>query len=153
MRWDEIFHLTPKKKLKKKSLFFFWPWKKISLLDIFRPTRDDDKRRWCERSKWISKRWKMIDLQHHPNNCTTPPHMEWGPVCRAQPHVKRCCVVVVVVLCKNQIPLWWMSLPLSSGAISILIKEKWFTYSYLLKSIKSVMNKCKYWQLFNNIYL
>jgi hypothetical protein len=50
------------------------------------------------------KRRKMIDLQHYQNNCTTPPHIEWGPVCRAHPHVKRCCAVVVVVLCKNQIP-------------------------------------------------
>jgi hypothetical protein len=45
----------------------------------------------------------MIDLQHHHNNCTTLPHMGWGPVCGAHPHVRRCCVVVVV-LCMNQIP-------------------------------------------------
>jgi hypothetical protein len=47
---------------------------------------------------------KMIDLQHHHNNCTTLPHMGWGPVCGAHPHVRRCCVVVVVVLSRNQIP-------------------------------------------------
>jgi hypothetical protein len=25
--------------------------------------------------------WKMIDLQHHHNNCTTSSHMGWSPVC------------------------------------------------------------------------
>jgi imidazoleglycerol phosphate synthase glutamine amidotransferase subunit HisH len=48
--------------------------------------------------------WKMIDLQHHYNNCTTPPHMGWGPVCGVHPHVRGCCAVVVMMLCRNQIP-------------------------------------------------
>jgi hypothetical protein len=48
---------------------------------------------------------KMIDLQQHHNKCTTPPHMRWGPVCGAHPHVRGCCALVVVVLCRNQIPL------------------------------------------------
>jgi hypothetical protein len=48
----------------------------------------------------------MIDLQHHYNNCTTLPHMGWGSVWGAHSHVRECCAVVVVVLCRNQIPKW-----------------------------------------------
>jgi hypothetical protein len=45
--------------------------------------------------------WKMIDLQHRHNNCTTPPHMGVGPT-----HVRGCCAAVVVVLCRNQISIY-----------------------------------------------
>jgi hypothetical protein len=50
--------------------------------------------------------WKMIELQHHHNYCTTPLHMGVDPVCGAYPHMRECCAVVVVVLCKNQIPIY-----------------------------------------------
>jgi len=31
--------------------------------------------------------------------------MGWGPVCGPHFHVRGCCTLVVMVLCKNQIPL------------------------------------------------
>jgi hypothetical protein len=46
----------------------------------------------------------MIDLQHHHNNCTTPSHMGMKPSVWSPLHVRRCCAVVVVALCRNQIP-------------------------------------------------
>jgi hypothetical protein len=30
--------------------------------------------------------------------------MRWSPVCGAHPRVRGCCALVVVVLCRNQIP-------------------------------------------------
>jgi hypothetical protein len=48
----------------------------------------------------------MLDLRHQYNNCTTIPHMRVGPVCETHPHVRDCCTVVVLVLYKNQIPIF-----------------------------------------------
>jgi len=43
--------------------------------------------------------WKMIDLQHHYNNCTTPPHMGVGPSVWGPPPYEKvlcsCCGGVV----------------------------------------------------------
>jgi hypothetical protein len=49
--------------------------------------------------------WKMLDLQHQYNNCTTIPHMRVG-FTGAHPHVRGCCTVVVLVLYKNQISFY-----------------------------------------------
>jgi hypothetical protein len=47
----------------------------------------------------------MLNLQHQHNNHTITPHMRVGPsVCGIYHRVKGCCVIVVLVFCKNQIP-------------------------------------------------
>jgi hypothetical protein len=38
-----------------------------------------------KKGAFSSKERKMIALQHHHNNCTTFPHMGWGPVCGTHP--------------------------------------------------------------------
>jgi hypothetical protein len=43
-----------------------------------------------------------MDLQHHHNNYTIPPHMGVGPVCKAHFYVRGCCAIVVPVKCRNQ---------------------------------------------------
>jgi hypothetical protein len=74
---------------------------------------------WVPHTRFDS--WKMLDLQHQYNKCTTIPHQRvvmWGPPSSegllysccigvvnltfssthwAPPHVKGCCVIVVVV--------------------------------------------------------
>jgi hypothetical protein len=58
---------------------------------------------WWVLFTWVS--WKMMDLQHHHNNYTTPPHMGCDPVCGAHPYVRGCCAIVVPVKYKNQTPV------------------------------------------------
>jgi len=49
-------------------------------------------------------RGKMMDLQHHHNNYTTPPFIGVGPSVWSPPHVRGCCAIVVPVKCRNQTP-------------------------------------------------
>jgi len=45
-----------------------------------------------------------MDLQQHYNNYTTLLYMRVEPSVWSPPHVKGCCVIVVVLLCRNQTP-------------------------------------------------
>lgn len=44
------------------------------------------------------KKMGLISTLHRYNNCTTPLHMGVDPTHWAPPHVRGCCVIVVVVL-------------------------------------------------------
>jgi len=46
-----------------------------------------------------------MDLQHHHNNYTTPPHMEVGSSVWSPSHMRGCCTIVVPVKCRNQTPM------------------------------------------------
>jgi hypothetical protein len=58
---------------------------------------------WMWRGLCINLR-KMMDLQQHYNNYTTLLYMRVEPSVWSPPHVKGCCVIVVVLLCRNQTP-------------------------------------------------
>jgi hypothetical protein len=58
---------------------------------------------WILNIQWLILR-KMMDLQHHHNNYTTPPHIGVGPSVWGSPHVRGCCAIIVPVKCRNQIP-------------------------------------------------
>jgi hypothetical protein len=60
------------------------------------------------RNSYLLKIWKMLDLQHQYNNCTTTSHMRvtsryWG-LPSYEGLLCSCCIGVVLVLYKNQIP-------------------------------------------------
>jgi hypothetical protein len=70
----------------------------------------------------------MMDLQQHYNNYTTLLYMRVGPSVWSPPHVKGCCVIVVVLLCRNQTPLffknklrWETTLPHRQGGEKLYI--------------------------------
>jgi hypothetical protein len=42
--------------------------------------------------------WGLIPTLHRYNNCTTPSHMGWALHTEPHLHVRRCCVIVVVML-------------------------------------------------------
>jgi hypothetical protein len=48
---------------------------------------------------YMKKYWKMLDLQHQYNNCTTIPHMRVGPTYWGPPSCEgllySCCIDVV----------------------------------------------------------
>jgi hypothetical protein len=85
---------------------------------------------------------KMINLQHHYNNCTTPPHMGVEPSVWSPPHVKRCCTVIVVVLYRNQISLLKQKTNKThtqkkGGTLTITLLQQYGTK----KAIKKIENK------------
>jgi hypothetical protein len=60
---------------------------------------------------------KMIDLQHHHNNCTTPPHMEVGPSVWGPPPCEE-------VLCRNQIPKNNKILSATSACCGVVVRNE-----------------------------
>jgi hypothetical protein len=79
---------------------------------------------------------KMLNLQHQHNNHTTTPHMRVDPHTGTHSHVRGCCVVVVMVLCMNQIPKNNKILPATSACCGAVVRNECrdhFSYKIVCK--------------------